>query len=214
MGWKVVSERREIDDGGYLTNGYHALAIIVQILLDNLQQTLNRPPSAQLDLPASLPLPITLFLPTTTPNKPLPTVPAQILILLLHLGKRHREPSHHPLVGDLVDIALDDQPKVEDELVALVLGVGDGDGEAEHRVLGVGVIDGNVPVEEGVAWDDVLLEDVKIEETWFWCPGGGRGTSCCAAAAGGGGWHNAAWRALCNDLRAYIEVSIACCDIL
>lgn len=183
------------DQGGKHTNGYHALAVVIQILLDNLQQTRNRPPSRLL----------------------LRAVAAQIRILLLHLSKRDSEPPHHALIGDLVAanaratpaimtaagtaaavadadaVALDDQAEVEDELVALVLWVGDGDGEAEHAVLaavvgGRGRVDGDVAVEEALARDDVLLQHVEVEEARL--------------ALRGRLGHDAAWRGLGDDFGA------------
>lgn len=135
-----------------LTDRDHALAVVVQILLDNLQQALNRPPPDPL---AILP----------DPGARPVDVAAQKLVLLLHLGERDGQAPHDALIGHLVAIVgLDDQAKVEDELVALVLWVGDGDGEAQDAVLGVRVVDGDVAVEEGLARDDVLLQHVKVEE--------------------------------------------------
>lgn len=155
-----------------LTHGYHALAIIIQILLDNLQQALNRPtPSHLNDLLTITTASIrTHFLTAATRSESVNNVAAQVLILLLHLRKRDRQPSHHTFIRDLVDITLHHQPEIENELVALVLWIGNGNGEAEHRVFGVWVVDGDVAVEEGVARDDVLLQDVKVEEAWFWRP--------------------------------------------
>lgn len=51
-----------------LTNWYHALSIVVEVFLDDLQQALNRSPRA---IPSTL------------------AIAAKILILLLHFGKRH-----------------------------------------------------------------------------------------------------------------------------
>jgi hypothetical protein len=127
-----------------LTDGNHALAVIVKILLDNLKQALNGPPS-----PIVGRLGLAL---------------AEVLVLLLHLGKGGGEAADDTLVRDLVNVGVDEQAKVEDELVALVLGVGDDDGEAEDGILAVGGVDGDVAVAKGLARDDVLLEDVKVDE--------------------------------------------------
>lgn len=149
-----------------LTDGYHALAVVVEILLDNLEQTLNGPPTRQ----------EILF--SVGPALAL----AQVLILLLHFAKDGGEAADDALVGDLVNVGLDEQAKVEDELVAHVLGVGDEDGVAEDGVLAVGRVDGHVAVAEGLAWDDVLLEDVKVDErSAAGCVGAGIGVGVAAA---------------------------------
>lgn len=154
-----------------LTHGNHALAVVVQVLLDNLQQALDGPPCLVVPEPVALAL-------------------AEILILLLHLGKGGGEVPHHALVGSLVDIGLDEDAKVEDELVAEILGVGDDDGVAEHGVLAVGRVDGYVAVAKGLAGDDVFVEDVKVDE----------GLACGEGCLGGG---DASGRRLGDDFGAY-----------
>jgi hypothetical protein len=42
--------------------------------------------------------------------------------------------------------------------------VGDDDGEAQDGVLAVGGVDGDEAVAEGLAGDDVFLEDVEVDE--------------------------------------------------
>lgn len=72
-------------------------------------------------------------------------------------------------------MGLDEQAEVEDELVALVFGMSDDDGEAKDGVFAVGRVDGEVAVAKGLARDDVFLEDVEINEGWtgVGCVGGG-----------------------------------------
>lgn len=103
---------------------------------------------------------------------------AQILILLLHFGKGGSEISHDALVGCLVYIGLDEEAKVEDELIALILGVSDDDGEAEDGVFVIGGVDGDVAVAKGLSGDDVLVQDVKVDE-------GLAGRSCRSCLGGG-----------------------------
>lgn len=71
--------------------------------------------------------------------------------------------------------------KVEDELIALVLGVSNGHRQAQHRVLALGLIDRDEAIEEGLARDDVLLHYIKVEQAglplrtgalWHDAPGG------------------------------------------
>jgi hypothetical protein len=64
----------------------------------------------------------------------------------------------------MVDIGVEDEAKVEDELVAQILCVGDDDGVAEDGVLAVRGVDGEVAVAKGLAGDDVLVQDVKVDE--------------------------------------------------
>ena len=127
-----------------LTNGNHALAVVVEILLDNLEQTLNGSARGAV---------MQLVFHFT-----------QILILLLHLGKSRGETANDALVGGGGDGCLDEQAKVEDELIAQILSVRDDDGVAENGVLSVGGVDGDVAVAKGLARDNVLLQDVKVDE--------------------------------------------------
>lgn len=84
--------------------------------------------------------------------------------MLLHLGKCSGETADDALVGGMVDVGLDEEAKVEDELIAQILSVRNDDGVAEDCVLAVGRVDGDVAVAKGLARDDVLLEDVKVDE--------------------------------------------------
>ena len=65
----------------------------------------------------------------------------------------------------------------------------DDDRMAEDGKLAVGRIDGDIAVAEGLAGDDVLMQDIKIDET---DPGG-------IGVSGG----DASWRRLGNNLRAW-----------
>ena len=64
----------------------------------------------------------------------------------------------------MVDVGVNEEAEVEDELIALVLGVGDDDGVAQDAVLGVGRVHGEVAVAEGLAGYDVLVEDVEVDQ--------------------------------------------------
>lgn len=64
----------------------------------------------------------------------------------------------------MVDISVEDEAKVEDELVAQVLCMGDDDGVAEDGVLSIRSVDGEVAVAKCLAGDDVLVQDVKVDE--------------------------------------------------
>lgn len=153
---------------GRLTNWNHAFTIIVEILLDNLQQALNGTPS-----PVVARLGLTL---------------AQVLVLLLHLGECGGQASDHTFVGDLVGVDIDEQTKVEDELIALVLGVGDDDGIAEDGVFAIGRVYGNIAIAKGLPGDDVLLEDVEVDER-----------RASAALRGG----DTSWWRLCDNLWSF-----------
>lgn len=89
---------------------------------------------------------------------------AQVLVLLFHLGKSGGEAADDALVGGVVDVGLDEEAKVEDELIAQILSVRNDDGVAEDGVLAVGRVDGDVAVAKGLARDYVLVEDVKVDE--------------------------------------------------
>lgn len=45
--------------------------------------------------------------------------------------------------------------------------MGDNDGIAQDGVLAIGGVDGQVAVAEGLARDDVLLQDVEVDEGSF-----------------------------------------------
>lgn len=132
---------REVSE---LADRNHALAVVVEILLDNLEQALNGAAGG-----AVVQLVLDL---------------AEVLVLLLHLSKGGGEAADDALVGGVVDVGLDEEAKVEDELVAQVLVVGNDDGVAEDGVLAVGGVDGDVAVAKGLARDNVLLQDVKVDE--------------------------------------------------
>lgn len=92
-----------------LTNWNHTLPVVIQVLLDNLKQTHNRPPRA-------------------VAIRALCLAKAQVLILLLHLGKRLGQTPHDALIRCLVALSLDQQAKVEDELIAHILWIADDHG--------------------------------------------------------------------------------------
>jgi hypothetical protein len=171
---------------GNRTNRDHALPVVVEILLDDLQQRLDRPPG------------VVLITTTTTTNATNTAatinILAQIPALLLHLGERDSQPAHDALVGHLVDIALDDQAEVEDELVAVVARARDGHGEAQHKVLAFRVGHGDVAVAEGLARDDVLLQHAEVEQRRL-----GGAVGAAGAGPGNGNGHDAARWALCYD---------------
>jgi len=122
---------------------------------------------------------------------------AQVLVLLLHLGKGDGEASYDMLKGGVVGVGLDEQAKVEDELVALVLCVGDDDGLPEDGVLAVGGVDGDEAVAKGLPGDDVLLQDVEVDER---------------RARGGVRGRDASWGRLGDDLGAWASrVSLFAC---
>ena len=154
---------RELTDvRGRLTNRNHALSVVIQILPHYLQQPFHAPPTLRLrNNPAGLALHL---------------LPAQVAILHLHLGKRHGQPPHDPLVGHAVDVCFQHDTKVEDELVPDILVVGDEYGVAQDDVLAVGVGGGHEPVDKGLARDDVRLQDVEVEDRRLWVPdeAGGR----------------------------------------
>lgn len=128
-----------------LTNWNHTLPVVIQVLLDNLQQTHDRPPS-------------------TVAIRALCLTKAQVLVLLLHLGECLSQTPHDALIRCLVALRLHQQTKVEDELIAHVLGVRDDYRESQDSVLAVRGVDGDITVAEGFAGDDVLLQDVKVDE--------------------------------------------------
>lgn len=150
-----------------LTNRNHTLSVVVQVLLDNLKQTHNRPPRA-------------------VAIRALCLTQAQVLILLLHLGKCLGQTPHDALIRRLVALGLHQQAKVEDELIAHVLCMRDDDGKPQDGVLSVGGVDGDIAVAEGLAGDDVLLQDVKVDERRPLAVGGG----------------DATWRSLGDDFGA------------
>ena len=100
----------------------------------------------------------------------------EVLSLLLHLAKSSRESAHDALVGHLVDVGLDEESKVEDELIAHVLGVRDDDRVPKDGVLPVGGVYGYVAVAEGLTGDDVLVQNVEVDER----------SAGCGRVAGGG----------------------------
>jgi hypothetical protein len=83
----------------------------------------------------------------------------------------------------LVAFGLHQQAKVEDELIAHVLCMRNDHGEPQDSVFAVGRVDCDIAVAKGLAGDDVLLQDVKINERR------------ALAVAGG----DAAWRSLGDD---------------
>lgn len=147
-----------------LTNWNHALSVVIQVLLDNLKQTHNRPPRA-------------------VAIRALCLTKAQVLILLLHLGKCLSQTPHDALIRGLVALGLDQQAKVEDELIAHILWIPNDHGEPQDGVFAVGRVDCDIAVAEGLAGDDVLLQDVKVDERRPLAVGGG----------------DAAWRSLGDD---------------
>lgn len=91
-------------------------------------------------------------------------------------------------------VGLDDQAEVEYELVALVLGIGDGHGKAQDAVLPIRISHRDIAVEEGFARNDVLLQHVEVEEARL----------TLRRVFDG---HDAARRRLCHDLCAWREMS-------
>ena len=164
---------------GRLTDWNHAFSVIVEIFLDDLQQTLDGTPS-----PVVARLGLAL---------------AQVLVLLLHLSERGGQASDHAFVGDLAGVDIDEQTKVEDELIALVLGVGDDDGVAEDGVFAIGGVYGDIAIAEGLPRDDVLLEDVEVNER-----------RASAALRGG----NASRRGLCDNLWSFSFTSTRLCFLI
>lgn len=77
--------------------------------------------------------------------------------------------------------------KVEDKLIALVFGVGDGHRQAQHCVLALRLIDRDEAVEKGLARNDVLLHYIKVEQA---------GLPLRSRLL----WHDAPWGRLGNDL--------------
>ena len=84
--------------------------------------------------------------------------------MLLHLGKGGGQSTHHSLVGNLVHVALYHEPKIEDELISVVLCVSDAHRESQDGIFSVRVVDSHIAVEEGFLRNDVLLQYTKVEE--------------------------------------------------
>ncbi|CAH0029660.1 unnamed protein product [Clonostachys rhizophaga] len=87
-----------------------------------------------------------------------------ILVLLFHFRKGRSKPPNHGFVGSLVDICLDKQAEVEDEFVPHILSVRDENGVPQDGVLALWAIDGDIAIAEGLARDDVLMKDVKVDK--------------------------------------------------
>lgn len=138
------------------TDWNHALAVVVEIFLDNLEETL--------DGAARIGGVIGVNYGGSSGSIWGLAAAAEVLVLLLHLGKGGGEAADDTLVGGVVDVGLDEEAKVEYELIAQILSVRDDDGVAEDGVFAVGRVDGDVAVAEGLARDDVLLQDVKVDE--------------------------------------------------
>lgn len=155
-----------------LTNWNHALSVVVQVLLDNLKQTPDRPPR-------------------TVAFRALCLTEAQVLVLLLHLGECLSQAPHNALIRCLVALRLHQQAEVEDELIAHVLGMWDDHRESQDGVLAIGRVDGDIAVAEGLARDDVLLQNVEVDERRPLAIRGG----------------DAAWRSLSDDFGAWNEES-------
>ncbi len=166
----VKRGEREEAGGSKLTNGNHALPIVVEVLFNNLKQRLDRPSGLVLANIHAL---------------------AEIAALLLHLGKGHGQAAHDALVGDLVDVILDDEAKVEDEGVAVVALAGNGDGETEDNVFPLGVGNGNVAVAKGLARDEIFAEHAEVEQRWL-------------GGAGARHGDDAARRALSHNLSPFV----------
>ncbi|CAI6081355.1 unnamed protein product [Clonostachys chloroleuca] len=74
------------------------------------------------------------------------------------------KPPNHGFVGSLVDICLDKQTEVEDEFVPHILSVRDENGVPQDGVLALWAIYGDIAIAEGLARDDVLMKDVKVDK--------------------------------------------------
>lgn len=137
------------------TDGNHALAIVVEILLDNLQQALN----------GTAGVGICLVNGRGRNDSALCVTPkTQILVLLLHFGKGGGQATDDTLVSSVVDVGLDQKAKVEHEFIAQILCVGNDDGVAEDSVFAVWGVYCDVAVAKWLAGNDVFLEDVKVDE--------------------------------------------------
>ena len=89
---------------------------------------------------------------------------AQKLVLFLHFGKRRRQAADYALVRHMIGVGVDQQPKVEDELVALILRVTNDHGVTKDRIPTIGRVDCDIAVAERLSRDDVLVEHVKVDE--------------------------------------------------
>lgn len=87
---------------------------------------------------------------------------AEVLILFLQLAECGGKTADNGLIGELVDIGLDDKAEVEDELVAEILGVCDDNWIAKDGVFTVGGVDGHITVAERLAGDYIFLQNIEV----------------------------------------------------
>lgn len=157
---RVVGEELHVDGVG-VVNGDHALAVVVEVFPDDLQQSLYGAASTKVVISCR-----GAVAHGSRGNQPT-AQGAQVLVLLLELGKCDGQATDDTLVRQLVcggQAGVDDEAKVEDELVAVVFWVEDGYWKPQDAALAVRVPHRHVPVKKGLARDDVLLQHVKVEE--------------------------------------------------
>jgi hypothetical protein len=106
------------------------------------------------------------------------------MILYFHFRKGTSESPDHRLVRNFINLDTNNYTEIEHELITLVLLIVDADGVAKDPVSVFWITDRNISIAEGLLWDDVLGNRLKVKKTGFvniWL------------------WNNTSWRTLMND---------------